>query len=274
MAALASLGKGLDVPRETASDRPYSRFLDVYAAFARFSMKEFGLTQRQLAAVAAKNHQHSVHNERAQFRRAYTVEEIMMARPIVYPLTLPMCSPIGDGAAAAIVCSLEGLGRLNSARSRAIKVRASVLGSGVHRSPAEYETKHIMRLTALRAYERSGVDPRDVSVAEVHDATAVGEAIAMECLGFAAPGDGGAMAEAGVTAIGGKLPVNPSGGLEAKGHPVGATGLGQIFELVAQLRQECGKRQVEHARIGLAENGGGLLGIEEAACAITILEKE
>jgi acetyl-CoA acetyltransferase len=270
---LAKLGAGIEPSAEAVSGKPYSRFLDVYAAFGRFNIREYGLTQRQLAAIASKNHMHSVHNERAQFRQAYTIDEIMAAPSIVYPLTLPMCSPISDGAAAAILCTEEGLKRFGVAPHRAIRVLASVIGTGTTRLPEEYGTKHIVRLTAERTYERAGLGPDSIDVAEVHDATAIGEAIATEGLGFAAPGEGGAIAESGVTSLGGRLPVNPSGGLESKGHPLGATGLGQIFELVSQLRGECGRRQVEGARIGLAENGGGLWGYEEATCVLTILER-
>jgi len=270
---LSSLGEGTVVPPGTVSPKPYSRFMDVYAAFARFNMREFGLTSRHLAVIASKSHSNSVHNERAQFRQAYTIEEVLAAPPIVYPLTLPMCSPISDGAAAAIICTREGLRRLGISSDRAVRVLASVVGSGTDRTPDEYATKHIARVVSQRAYERAGIGPDDIDVAEVHDATAVGEAIVTEGLGFAAPGEGGAIAEAGVTSLGGRLPVNPSGGLISKGHPVGATGLGQIFELTSQLRGECGPRQVDGARFALAENGGGLWGYEEAACAITILEK-
>jgi acetyl-CoA acetyltransferase len=131
--------------------------------------------------------------------------------------------------------------------------------------------RHCTVLAAKRAYEKAGVGPEDVSVAEVHDATAVGEIIQTENLGLCAFGEGGSIAERGETSIGGRIPVNPSGGLESKGHPIGATGLGQIHELITQLRGEAGPRQVEGARIALAENGGGLVGIEEAVATVTLL---
>ncbi|MBI2962169.1 MAG: thiolase family protein, partial [Deltaproteobacteria bacterium] len=131
--------------------------------------------------------------------------------------------------------------------------------------------KHIGRRAALQAYAQAGLGPEDMSLAEVHDATAMGEIIQTETLGFCAFGDGGPTAARGETAIGGRIPINPSGGLESKGHPIGATGLGQIFELVTQLRGEAGARQVEGARFAIAENGGGIYGIEEAACCVTIL---
>jgi acetyl-CoA acetyltransferase len=144
--------------------------------------------------------------------------------------------------------------------------------NGGRREPDEIE-KHISRRAALKAYEIAGIGPEDVDVVECHDATAFGEIQQSENLGFFAFGDGGPAAERGETAIGGRIPFNPSGGLESKGHPIGATGLGQIYELVTQLRGEAGPRQVDGARIALQENGGGLMGIEEAAVVVNILER-
>ena len=268
--ALMKLGRDVVVPEGSTSPKPYSVFMDVYAAFARSHMRTFGSTQRQLAAVAAKNHEHSVHNPLSQYRNAYSIEEVLAAPPITYPLTLPMCSPVSDGAAAAIVCTGSALKRLGISKKRAIKVLASLVQSGSERLEDDF-ANHCTALAARKAYELAGVGPEDVSVAEVHDATAMGEIIQTENLGFCDFGMGGVIAERGETRIGGRIPVNPSGGLESKGHPVGATGLGQIFELVSQLRGEAGTRQVEGARIALAENGGGLEGIEEAVACVTIL---
>lgn len=267
---LLKLGEDVEVPEGTTSSKPYSVFMDVYAAFSRYHMKRFGTTQRQLAAVAAKNHAHSVENPYSQFRDAYTVDEVLAAPPITFPLTLPMCSPVSDGAAAAVVATKEGMRRLGIDESRAIRVLACVVGTGSDRDPSEVE-KHITTRAAKRAYEKAGVGPADISVAEVHDATAMGEIIQVENLGFCDFGEGGPISERGETSLGGRIPVNPSGGLESKGHPVGATGLSQVHELVAQLRGEAGKRQVEGARLALAENGGGLHGIEEAVACVTIL---
>ncbi|MEL3890166.1 thiolase family protein [Ferrovibrio sp. MS7] len=267
---LLKLGDGVEVPEGTTSPKPYSAFMDVYAAFSRSHMKRFGTTQRHLAAVAAKNHTHSVHNPLSQFRDAYTVEQILAAPPITYPLTLPMCSPISDGAAAALLVTEAGLRRLGIDKSRAIKVLASVLQTGSDRDPSEVE-KHCTALGSKRAYEKAGVGPKDISVAEVHDATAMGEIIQIENLGFCDFGEGGPISERGETTLGGRIPVNPSGGLESKGHPVGATGLAQVYELVMQLRGEAGARQVEGAKLALAENGGGLHGIEEAVASVIIL---
>jgi acetyl-CoA acetyltransferase len=271
IARMAELGRDMPSPPGQAQlEGNRTVFMDIYAAFAKYHMKRFGTTQRQLAAVAAKNHLHSVENPLSQYRRAFSVDEILAARPIAWPLTLPMCSPISDGAAAAILCSGEALKKYGAAR--AVRIRANVLMNGGRRRPDEIE-KHISRRAALKAYEISGLGPKDVDVVECHDATAFGEIQQSENLGFFAFGDGGPAAERGDTALGGKIVFNPSGGLESKGHPIGATGLGQIHELVTQLRGEAGKRQVEGARIALQENGGGLMGIEEAAVVVTILEK-
>lgn len=266
---LLAMGRGIEPPEGSTSKAPYSLFMDIYAAFGRFHMREFGTTQRQFAAVAAKNHGHSAHNPLAQYRNTYTVEQVLAAAPITYPLTLPMCAPISDGAAAVIVCSEAALARLAD-RRRAIRVLASVVATGSTRKPEDVG-QHVTVKASKLAYERAGVGPQDISVAEVHDATAIGEIVQSENLGFCEFGAGGALAESGATTVGGRIPINTSGGLESKGHPIGATGIGQLHELVTQLRGEAGARQVQDARLAMAENGGGLYGIEEAVCAITIL---
>lgn len=267
---LTALGAGMATPAdELTRETPHSVFMDVYGAFAKFHMGRYGTTQRQLAVVASKNHRHSVHNPRAQYQRPFSVEDVLNARLIAWPMTLPMCSPISDGAAAAVVCNARGLQRLGA--GRAIRVRADVLMNGGRRAPDDLE-HHIARRAATKAYDMAGLGPQDIDVVECHDATAFGEIQQSELLGFCALGEGGPLAQSGATTIGGRIPFNPSGGLESKGHPIGATGLGQIHELVTQLRGEAGPRQVHGARIALAENGGGLMGVEEAAVGITILE--
>lgn len=268
LAGLAQLRGDMHAPPGQAP--PKSVFMEIYAALAAQHMRLYGSTPRQFAAVAAKNHGHSVHNERAQFRRAFTIDEVLAGRPVAWPLTVPMCAPISDGAAAAVLCRRSALHRFRSSRS--VMVRACILASGSDRLPDDVD-RHLTRLAAKRAYERAGVAPTDISVAEVHDATAVGEVIQIENLGLCEEGLGGIAAERGETQLGGRIPVNPSGGLECKGHPIGATGLGQIYELVSQLRGECGPRQVEGARLGIAENGGGFQGLEEAAACVTVLER-
>jgi acetyl-CoA acetyltransferase len=271
-ARLVKLGEGVVPPEGSESDKPFSRFMSIYAALCRNHMARWGTTQRQIAAVSAKNHQHSVHNPWSQFRKPFSIEDVLAAPPITYPLTLPMCAPVTDGAAAAIICTDEGLKRIGADRSRCIKVAASVVRSATSRSIDQHEL-NLARLAASQAYEIAGLGPSDMHVAEVHDAAAMGEIIQVENLGFVAMGEGGPAAERGDFTIGGRLPVNPSGGLESKGHPLGATGIGQLYELVTQLRGEAGARQVEGARHAIQENGGGNIGVEEAAVAVHILSK-
>ncbi|MRV71970.1 thiolase family protein [Duganella sp. FT92W] len=269
---LARMGEGITPPPGSESDKPFSRFMKIYAGLCRHHMSQYGTTQRQIAAVSAKNHQHSVHNPYSQFRQPFTIQEVLAAPPITYPITLPMCAPISDGAAAAILCTEEGLRRIGADRKRCVKVAASVIRSFTHRRIDE-PLKNIGRLAAIEAYDQAGLSPVDMDVAEVHDASAMGEIIQAENLGFVGLGDGGVAAERGDFTIGGRIPINPSGGLESKGHPLGATGIGQLYELVTQLRGEAGPRQVENARHAIQENGGGLLGVEEGALAIHILSK-
>jgi acetyl-CoA acetyltransferase len=247
----------------------HSPFMDFYAWAAREHMRAFGSTPRQLAAIAAKNHWHSTMNPNAQYRFALTLEEVLADRVVSPPLTRAMCAPIGDGAAAAIVMSEEAVLRRGLA-GRAVRVRASVLGSGRARGRDEPDIG--ARMAAL-AYARAGVGPEDIDCVELHDATSFGELHQSEALGFFPRGEGGVHAERGETRIGGRLPVNPSGGLLSRGHPIGASGLAQIHELTTQLRGEAGARQVANASIALAENGGGALGQEEAAMGIHVLER-
>jgi len=269
---LADMGKDIVPPPGSQSDKPYSPFMDVYASLGRGFMSRFGVTQRQIAAVASKNHGHSVHNERSQYRMPMTIDEILAAPPITYPMTLPMCSPISDGAAAAILCTESALKKYGFDRSRAIKVLASVVRSGSARAADDFANACGV-IAAREAYEQAGVGPDEVDVAELHDASAIGELIMFENMGLGETGMAGVLAERGETTLGGKLPVNPSGGLESKGHPIGATGIGQIFELVEQLRGNCGKRQVEGARIAIQGNGGGLWRVEEATEHIGIFAR-
>jgi acetyl-CoA acetyltransferase len=269
---LITMGEGIEVPPGSESDRPYSKFMAIYAAICRLHMKTFGTTQRQIAAVAAKNHEHSTRNPYSQFRKSFTIEEILAAPPITYPLTLPMCAPLSDGAAAAILCTEEGLDRIGADRSRCTRVAASVVRSFSNRRYDQPEL-NLGRLAANQAYELAGLGPQDMDVAEVHDAASMGEIIQVENLGFVPLGEGGPAAERGDFTLGGRLPVNVSGGLESKGHPIGATGIGQLYELVTQLRGEAGDRQVPGARHAIQENGGGLIGVEEGAVAVHILSR-
>lgn len=256
---------------EIASAAPYSVFMDVYASLAKQHMRLFGTTRRQFAAVASKNHWHSTFNPLAQYREPFTIEEVLAAREVAWPLTVPMCAPITDGAAAAIICSGRAVRRLGA--SGAVRVRSSALASGSDRAVDDFRN-HISHRAAKRAYELAGLGPGEMSLAEVHDASAVGEIIQSENLGLFEFGGGGPAAERGDTKLGGRIPINPSGGLECKGHPIGATGLGQIHELVTQLRHGAGERQVPGARFAIAENGGGFHGFEEASACVTILSRD
>jgi len=246
----------------------HSPFMDVYGFAARQHMKKYRSTIEQLAVIASKNHFHSSLNPNAQYNFTITPEQVLADRMVTWPLTRSMCAPIGDGAASAILCDERVVKRIGLA-SQAVKIRASVLGSGRQRSFDETDIGE--RLSKI-AYERSGLGPKDINLAEVHDATAYGELHQAEALGFCTEGEGGIFARSGATKLGGKIPINTSGGLESRGHPIGASGLAQIHELVTQLRGRAGSRQVEGARIALAENGGGALGQEEAAMCIHILE--
>ena len=246
----------------------HTAFMDIYAMGARMHMKAFGTTQRQLAVIAAKNHHCGSMNPMAQYQMDMTVEDVLEDYQVAYPLTRAMCAPIGDGSAAAIICSERALKRFPDAKP--VRIRASVLASG---SLPDSGLEGIGNRASRRAYEVAGLGPEDLDVAEVHDATAFGELLQYEEMGFCPEGEGGPFAESGATSLGGKLPVNPSGGLECRGHPIGASGLAQTYELVTQLRGAAGPRQVEGARIALAENGGGFIGMGEAAMCVHIFEK-
>jgi len=253
---------------ETPPGTGRSIFMDSYAMMARWHMNKYGTTQRQLAVVSSKNHYHASLNPKAQYRQDMSVEEIMNDAAVTFPLTRAMCAPVGDGAAAVILCSEKFL--KEKGLKRAVKIRASVLGQG---SDRELDGEDLGERIANQAYKQAGLTPDDIDLAELHDATAYGELHQCEAMGFCPPGKGGEYAESGATRLGGVRPVNTSGGLEGRGHPIGASGLAQIYELVQQLRHEAGDRQVQGAKIGLAENGGGSLGIEEAVMCIHILER-
>jgi len=244
-------------------------FMDTYAMQAKWHMWKYGTTQAQIAAGAAKNHNYGALNEKAQYRFQMTPQSVLEDRPVSFPLTRAMCAPIGDGAAAALLCSAEYLAKQpKQVQDRAVKIAGVGFSGGMYRN---LDAPGLTRAAADKAYRMAGLGPEDIDVAEVHDATAIGEIVQSENLGFCEFGAGGALAESGATTIGGRIPINTSGGLESKGHPIGATGLGQLHELVTQLRGEAGARQVAGARLAIAENGGGIFGIEEAVCAITIL---
>jgi acetyl-CoA acyltransferase len=266
---LLALGEGVELPAEAHDDTgQHSVFMDIYAALARQHMRLNGTTARQIAAAAAKSHYHATMNPLAQYRMDMTVDEVLADRLIAWPLTRAMCAPISDGAGALVVCSDEILGRFD--RARAVKVMATALVSGSNRKPDDLG-RHLGRVAADKAYAQAGIGAAEIDLAEVHDASAFAEILQTENLGLCEPGQGGWLAEHGKTRLGGPIPVNTSGGLVSKGHPIAATGAIQIHELVTQLRGEAGKRQVEAARFAVAENGGGFYGLEEAATVVTIV---
>ena len=272
MGLIEDMWEGYESPEGSTSEKPYSPFMDVYKGEFFNHVREYDVTQEQVAAICAKNHQHSVHNPNAQFRVPYSIEEVLKAPPITYPLTLPMCAPISDGAAVAILCTDAALDKYGIDRSRAIRVLGSVVGSGVERAVNDFD-QHVVTRLSQKLYEQTGFGPKDVDVVELHDATAVGELIEVECLGLCEMGQGGELALKGETSVGGSIPVNTSGGLESRGHPIAATGIAQVHDLVQQLRGEFGAAQVESARIALQCNVGGWWGVEEASAHVALFGK-
>jgi acetyl-CoA C-acetyltransferase len=247
----------------TAADQEWEGFHGItfpglYAMLARAHMEAHGTTREQLAAVAVKNHANGLLNPHAQYHLRVTMEDVLRSTMVAEPLRLLDCSPITDGAAALIIASVERARELVGDRPL-----VKITGSGLATDSISLANRGSLtelaavRLAGERAYRMSGRTPSDIHVAEVHDCFTIAEIMATEALGFFDEGSGGSAVEKGLTALGGRLPVNPSGGLKSKGHPVGATGVAQIAEIVAQLRGEAGQRQVEGARIGLAQNMGG-----------------
>jgi acetyl-CoA acetyltransferase len=240
----------------------------LYALAATRYQEVFGVTDAELAMVAVKNHRHARHNDRAQHRTPHTVEEVLASRMIADPLTLLQCCPIADGAGAAVI----GAHQPGTAE---VVVRACSLQSG---SLWDHRSEHVwgfelIRDTARQSYLRAGIEPGDIDVLECHDAFTIGEIVTTEALGLAPEGEGVGLLHAGHTEVGGSQPVNPSGGLLSRGHPLGATGLAQVAEVTWQLRGVAGARQVNNARIGLVETmGGGVAGVDGNACAIAVLE--
>jgi benzoylsuccinyl-CoA thiolase BbsB subunit len=243
----------------------------VYAMRARRYLYEHDLEPADLAAVAVKARRHGAVNPYAQIRTPTTVEEVLASRVVATPLTLYQCCPTGDGAAAVVVTSAE-----KAAESNAVPVwiRASVLHTG--RFETGFRDLTIPEITvgsAASAYEQAGIGPEDLDVVELHDAFSIAELMYYEALGLTARGQAVALLKSGATSLGGRTVVNPSGGLLAKGHPIGATGIAQTVEIVWQLQGRAGSRQVEGARIGLTHaTGGGMSGVDHGACTVHVLE--
>lgn len=241
-----------------------------YAMRFKLHSETHGTTREQVAGVAVKNHRNSVHNPNAQYRKPCTLEEVLTARTIVEPLNLLECCPMGDGAAAVVLASAE---KARSYGRDGQLLRTVALKSGRYETePQDITFETITSETAQMAYEGAGVGPDEIDVAEVHDCFSMAEILRVEGLGFCAPGEYGPLLERGHWDIGGELPVNPSGGLLSKGHPVGATGVAQVCELVWQLRGASGARQVEGAKVGLAHcRGGTVYGTDGGSCTVAIV---
>jgi len=243
-------------------------FPSLYALLARAHMNEFGTTEEQMAAVAVKNHANAMFNPTAQFHRPITIEDVMQSGYVAEPLKVLDCSPITDGAAALILCSEDkakelGLKGVEIIASEQASDSLAITG---RRSLTELKAT---RMAAQKAYQKAGIGPNDVSFAEVHDCFTIAEILAIEDLGFFEKGKGGEATEKGETTLKGKIPINPSGGLKGKGHPVGATGVAQAVEAYYQLMGMAGDRQVKDARIGLTHNVGG----SGATAVVTLYKK-
>ena len=257
----------LERRRETGSWG--SIFMDnYYAKLAREYLRDTGATPQDLAQVAVKNRRHASLNACAQYREPITADQVLAAHMVAEPLTRLMCSPLTDGAAAMLVVSGEAQKALGGP---AVRVAATAIRSGY---PSRGAHEHVISRTAKQAFEEAGIGPHDVSLAELHDASAVAELTSSELIGFCGAGEGVRLTREGSSSLGGSMPINVSGGLLSRGHPGAATGAAQIVELVWQLQGRAGNRQVDRARIGLAHSAGGRVGDETACTAITILARE
>ncbi|MBM3307287.1 MAG: thiolase domain-containing protein [Candidatus Eisenbacteria bacterium] len=265
-------GGGATHALSTAADAEYEvyhgvTFPGLYAMMAVDHMHKYGTTRDQLSHVAVKNHRNGSRNPLAQYPYELTLEQVAGSLLVADPITILDCSPITDGAAAAILCPLDMAKRLS--KRPPVKVLASAHATdtiALHSRP-DISWLSAVEKAGEKAYKAAGLGPKDISFVEVHDCFTIAEICAIEALGFFERGKGGRGAESGETAVGGRIPVNPSGGLKSKGHPVGATGVAQVLEVVKQLRGECGGRQVKGATIGMTQNMGGVAG----SCAVHIL---
>jgi acetyl-CoA acetyltransferase len=249
---------------ESGAGKSRSLFMDIYAAGARAHMAKYGTTKEQFARIAVKNHNNGSLNPHAQYQERYTMEEILESPAVAEPLTRLMCAPIGDGAAAAVLVS-DDVARRHT--TSPVWIRGSALVSG---SDTRGEGDGTAARAALLSLDMAGMTIGDIDVMEVHDASAPAELLLYEDLGLCKPGEGGRLIDEGATEIGGSTPVNTSGGLLAKGHPVGATGIAQAFEVWLQLSGLAGDRQVKDARTGLTHNGGGMVRGEAAATTVHV----
>jgi acetyl-CoA C-acetyltransferase len=247
----------------TAADQEWEGFHGItfpglYAMLALAHMEKYGTTSEQLAAVAVKNHANGLLNPHAQYHLKVSVEDVLESTMVADPLHLFDCSPVTDGAAAVVLTTVERAKELSGDRP-VVKITGSGLATDTITLANREDLTELaaVRLAAERAYEMADKKPEDLHVVEVHDCFTIAEIMATEAIGLFDPGYGASAVEDGLTSLSGKIPVNPSGGLKSKGHPVGATGVAQAAEIVTQLRGEAGQRQVEGATVGLAQNMGG-----------------
>mgnify|MGYP001572346762 CR=1 FL=1 len=259
----------------TAADQEWESYNGItfpalYALMARSYMQKYNVSRRQLSLVAVKNHENGSKNPNAQYPFKITAEEVETSVMVADPLRVYDCSPITDGAAALILCPYDMAKKLTDRPIVKIKGVGHATDTVALHSRQDLTTLKATTLAAQRAYKMAGIGPSDIDFAEVHDCFTIAELVVLESLGFFENGHAGMATEAGHTRIEGKLPVNPSGGLKAKGHPVGATGIAQMVEAAEQLRQSAGGRQVKKARRGLTQNMGGTGG----STIVTILEAE
>lgn len=245
-------------------------FPGLFAMRAQRHMYEYGTTLEQMAKVSVKNHHNGCLNPYSQYQKEFTVEEVLHSPMIADPLTVFSCCPNSDGAAATIIASRE---MARKVLTKPVKVLASALGTGLYHNKKDLAVFDLDFKVSREAYEMAGVGPEDIDLAEVHDAFTIAELMHYEGLGFCEVGESGRLMDEGETEITGRIPVSPSGGLLAKGHPVGASGVAQIAEIVWHLRGQAGSRQVPHARIGLAHIMGGGREGDVGACTIHILER-
>ena len=244
-----------------ASDFPFEQwngltFPGLYALMATAHMHKYGTTEQQLAHVAVKNHFNGSLNPKAHFQKEITLEQALTSRVVAWPLKLFDCSPITDGASCVILTKPEKAKKYTDTPIHIIGSGHACDTIGVYERE-DFTTLKAAKIAAKQAYAMAGVKPEDIDLAEVHDCFTIAEIIAYEDLGFCNPGEGGRLAEIGETTLKGRIPVNASGGLKAKGHPVGATGTAQAYEMYLQLTGQAGKRQVDAAEIGLTHNVGG-----------------
>ncbi|MFH0729501.1 MAG: thiolase family protein [Pseudomonadota bacterium] len=242
-----------------------------FALMAKKHMEKYGTTREQLARVSVKNHFNGTLNPYAQFTRLLSVEEVLNSPMIAEPLTLYSCCPNSDGAAVLILSSEKKMPAGNPSR---IRIAASILKTGTYDNLRDISFWTTEETAAVEAYRMASLGPEDLDVVELHDAFTICEIIHYEGLGLCARGDGGRLIDEGATELAGRIPVNPSGGLLAKGHPVGASGVAQVVEILWQLRGEAGKRQVTDARVGLAQIMGGSKEGDTRACTVHILIRD